>query len=90
MNDGEFHLQLISTITPKKVTLDLDCNKGNLNGHILVNVLKNRQDVLIPQFTKDINVFFQTKSFMDELKIEELTPIYQKKKSALRKRAIVL
>ena len=48
MNDGEFHLQLISTITPKKVTLDLDCNKGNLNRHILVNVLKNRQDVLIP------------------------------------------
>ena len=60
VDNGEFHFQPISTDEPKKIITGLDCNKTNLNGSILANVLKDTYNAFIPYFTDIINDSFQT------------------------------
>ena len=78
-DNGEFRFQSILTEEPKKIIIDVDCNKTNLNGSIPANVLKDTCDTFILYLTEIINNSFQTGNFPSELKLVEVTPVFKKK-----------
>ena len=67
-DNGEYRFQSISPDKLKKIIIDLDCNKTNLNGSIPDNVLKGKCDNFIPYLTEIINESFQTGNYPIELK----------------------
>ena len=78
-DNNEFHFRPISNEELKKVILDLDCNKSNLNGSIPANILKDTCDIYIPYLTVIINDSFEKGCFPDVLKLAEVTPVFKKK-----------
>ena len=78
-DNEEFRFQPILTEEPKKIIIDLDCNKSKLNGSIPANVLKDTCDTFILYLTEIINNSFQTGNFPSELKLVEVTPVFKKK-----------
>ena len=75
----KLHLQPISTVQLKKIIIGLDCKKRNLSELILATVLKDTCDTFIPYLTEIINDSFQTNSFPNELKLADITSVYQRK-----------
>ena len=75
----KLHLQPISTVQLKKIIIGFDCKKSNFSESILATLLKDTCDTFIPYLTEIINDSFQTNSFPNELKLADITSVYQRK-----------
>ena len=73
-----FKFQLVSNNEVKKEIENLDTKKSSTYGSIPATILKQCVNAYLPHLTNSINYSIQHSSFPQELKLLEVSPVYQK------------
>ena len=73
-----FKFQLVSNNEVEKEIENLDTKKSSTYGSIPATILKQCVNAYLPHLTNSINYSIQHSSFLQELKLSEVIPVYKK------------
>ena len=73
-----FKFQLVSNNEVKKEIQNLDTKNPSTYGSIPATILKQCVNAYLPHLTNSINYSIQHSSFLQELKLSEVIPVYKK------------
>ena len=82
--DEKFSFQPVPEDLVREIILSLDASKATPVGDIPADILKSTVDIHLPFITKTIDVSFENSRFPDELKLAEVSPIFQKNNDLLK------
>ena len=85
-----FKFQLVSNNEVKKEIENLDSKKLSTYGSIPATILKQYVNAYLPRLTNSINYSIQHSSFLKELKLSEVIPVYKKLDPYTKRRTIDL
>ena len=79
MTNKKLSFQFVTEDQVREEIMNLDGSKATPNGDISVGILKSTVDIQVPSITSSINLSIEKGCFPEELKIDEVSPVFKKK-----------